>query len=360
MKVDPQRLSRAADGLAAAGAELAGRDRCEVGDGWAGGAARAAAQRHAELGSVEERLASRLDSLAAAVADAARRAVALEAAGEAVEQHLARQLALVADAGAAEAAAAVMLHSAVCAARAERDAVRARLAGVGHDLAESLDRSDPVSLVPEPLRHAVAVVAAGAGVVTAARRGSRYARWLSRALDPATRGAAAEVAARARFVAGWAPRVPWVERLLPGASRTFLPLAVAAGARDVVTGGGRSGAAGGVTRVLGAGAVAAGALLLVGVGPEIAVVAGGVLVAHALWSAGTAVWDQRATISGWLQRAGGSARRGVARGAAAAAVADTAARVATGGAARVSDAAADVAETARGLAGGLVDGLLPG
>jgi hypothetical protein len=137
---------------------------------------------------------------------------------------------------------------------------------------------------------------------------------VARLADPVTRTAAAADQAREAFLAGRFPRLPWLERLAPGAAKTFLPLAVVAGGIDAYHGGGHAGTRGAVTRILGAGAAVAGVALLAGAAPPVAVAAGAVLVAHATWTAGGKVWDHRRQIGGFLQRAG-SAAVGAARAA---------------------------------------------
>lgn len=92
-----------------------------------------------------------------------------------------------------------------------------------------------------------------------------------------------------RFVMG--------SRLARVAGRAFLPLTVATGALDVVTGGGHDGARGWATRGFGlAGAAGAGTLLassagLVALGPVGLGIAGVAVVGYGLWSAGSYVYD---------------------------------------------------------------------
>ena len=85
------------------------------------------------------------------------------------------------------------------------------------------------------------------------------------------------------------------------ADRAFLPMTVATGTHDAVTGGRYDGARGWATRGFGAaGAVGAGALIgsslgLVALGPAGVAVAGGAVLAYGAWTAGNYVvdhWDQ--------------------------------------------------------------------
>lgn len=91
------------------------------------------------------------------------------------------------------------------------------------------------------------------------------------------------------------------------AGRAFLPLTVATGALDAVTGGGYDGARGWATRGFGlAGAAGAGTLLLAGasLGPVGVAVAGGAVLAYGAWSAGNYVWDHREQIGEFLEKSG--------------------------------------------------------
>lgn len=91
------------------------------------------------------------------------------------------------------------------------------------------------------------------------------------------------------------------------AGRAFLPLTVATGALDAVTGGGYDGARGWATRGFGlAGAAGAGTLLLAGasLGPVGLAVAGGAVLAYGAWSAGNYVWDHREQIGEFLEKSG--------------------------------------------------------
>jgi len=86
------------------------------------------------------------------------------------------------------------------------------------------------------------------------------------------------------------------------AGKAFLPLTVATGAMDAVTGGGYDGARGWATRGFGAaGAIGAGTLLassagLIALGPVGLGVAGAAVLGYGAWSAGNFIWDHREQI----------------------------------------------------------------
>ena len=107
------------------------------------------------------------------------------------------------------------------------------------------------------------------------------------------------------------------------AGKAFIPLTVATGALDVVTGGGREGARGWATRGFGlAGAAGGGALLansagLVVLGPVGAGIAGAAVLGYGAWSLGNAVhdnWDNIVDFGGravdWVGDKAGDAAEG--------------------------------------------------
>ena len=101
---------------------------------------------------------------------------------------------------------------------------------------------------------------------------------------------------------------PQVTSAMRVAGKAFLPLTVATGLVDVVTGGGYEGARGWATRGFGlAGAAGAGTLLLAGasLGPVGLAVAGGAVLAYGAWSLGNLVWDNREAIGDFFGAAGG-------------------------------------------------------
>ena len=93
--------------------------------------------------------------------------------------------------------------------------------------------------------------------------------------------------------------------------KVFLPVTVATGAMDALTGGGYDGARGWATRGFGlAGAGGATALLassagLVALGPVGLGVAGGAVLAYGAWSAGNYIWDHREQIAEFASNAAG-------------------------------------------------------
>jgi uncharacterized protein YukE len=93
--------------------------------------------------------------------------------------------------------------------------------------------------------------------------------------------------------------------LRTAAGRAFLPLTVATGLMDTVTGGGYDGARGWATRGFGlAGAAGAGAIMLgVATGPVGLAVAGGAVLAYGAWSLGNYVYDHWDDISDFAGRA---------------------------------------------------------
>ncbi|MFF1528007.1 hypothetical protein [Cellulomonas sp. NPDC058312] len=115
---------------------------------------------------------------------------------------------------------------------------------------------------------------------------------------------------------------PLLARILgPGAAnamrvagKAFLPLTVATGLVDAVTGGGYDGARGWATRGFGlAGAAGAGTLIAVGtgalaLGPVGLAVAGGAVLAYGAWSLGNLVWDNREAIGDFFVSAGGAVK----------------------------------------------------
>lgn len=91
--------------------------------------------------------------------------------------------------------------------------------------------------------------------------------------------------------------------------RAFLPTTIAAGVLDVYNGGGYDGARGWATRGFGlAGAVGAGALLVLSLNPVGIAIAGGAVLAYGAWSLGNLVWDHREEIGAFLTSAGGAVR----------------------------------------------------
>jgi uncharacterized protein YukE len=90
--------------------------------------------------------------------------------------------------------------------------------------------------------------------------------------------------------------------------KAFLPVTIATGAVDVVTGGGYEGARGWATRGFALGGVAgAGTLLLAGsaLGPVGVAVAGGAVLAYGAWSLGNMIWDNREAIGDFVSSAAG-------------------------------------------------------